>query len=135
MKYDEMMNKAIEMLKNDDELFCNMIDELDSYNGFADGFKCWEMYCLDDFYCNVSATKLLEDIDGNHFSTCDEYFCFTDNGLESVADKYERYLDNTTEEEVLDNVIENYSHLYFSDNDFKELIESIVNFEEDEEES
>lgn len=134
MKYDEMMNKAIEMLKNDDELFCNMVDELDSYNGFADGYKCWEMYCLDDFYYNVSATKLLEDIDGNHFSTCDEYFCFTYNGLESVADKYERYLDNTSEEEVLDNVIENYNHLFFYDNDFKELIESIANFEEDEEE-
>lgn len=38
MKYSKMVEMALEMLK-DDDLFVEMVNELDSWNGFTDGFR------------------------------------------------------------------------------------------------
>ena len=131
--YDELVKSAIEMLENDGELFVEMIDELDAWDGFADGYKVYSMDELDELFydCKVSEflSKLADDFDLN-----DDYFADTIYGLESIADKEDYYRDNFDCGDVLDNVISNYNHLYISDSDFDELIDAIVNYSEDDDE-
>ena len=127
--YDELINDAISMLDNDPDLFCNMVDELDSWNGFADGFRVFDMYMLDELYHGCPVSKLLNDINGNHFDLSDEYFVDTIWGLKSIADKFEEYYDNVDTGDLLDNIIDNYAHLDLSGTTFGELLDEIVNFE------
>ena len=127
-KYAELIDKAREMLEEDAELFCQMIDELDSWNGYADGFRVFDMYMLNDLYYGQPASKLLEDINGNHFDLSDEYFVDTIYGLRSIEDKYVEYSDNVDVGELLDNIIENYSNLDLDNTEFGELIGEIVNY-------
>ena len=129
---EDLRNEAIEMLENDDDLFCNMVEELDSWDGYADGYRAFCMDELDEEYYNCPASKIINDLTED-FSINDNYFYFSIYGLESCDDKAELYRDNTTEDEVLDAVLDNYLHLYFSDSDFKDLIEEIDNYDEDEE--
>lgn len=129
---EDLRNEAIEMLENDDELFCNMVEELDSWNGYADGYRAYEMGELDEQYYDCPASKIINDLTED-FSINDNYFYFSIYGLESCDDKSELYRDNTTEDEVLDAVLDYYPHLYFSDSDFKDLIEEIDNYDEDDE--
>ena len=130
---EDLRNEAIEMLENDDDLFCNMVEELDSWNGYADGYRAWEMCELDEQYYDCSASQIINDLTED-FSINDNYFYFSIYGLESCDDKAELYRDNTTEDEVLDAILDNYPHLYFSDTDFRDLIEEIDNYEEEDEE-
>ena len=105
MNYDELIKAAIAMLEDDADLFCELVDELDSYMGLADGFRVFGMYELNDLYYGRPATDLLNDIDGNHFNLSDEYFVDTIYGLRSTDDKYTEYRDNIDEGELQDNVI------------------------------
>ena len=123
--FGDKVKKALDMLKADDDLFTEMVDELDSWDGFADGFRAWEMCCLDDFYCGVKATKLLEDLTSD-FNISDDYFYFTIYGLESTNDKADLYRTHTDAGEVYDNIIKDYEHLNFYNADFAELIGEIV---------
>ena len=132
MKYEEMMNKALEMIQEDDELMMNLVDELDSWNGYADGFRAYDMSELDDFYCGVSATKLLEDLTAD-FNKYDDWFYFSIYGLESTDDKATLYRDHIDEGELLDEVLEHYNRLWIEDGDFRDLLESIANYTEDDE--
>ena len=130
---EDLRNEAIDMLENDDKLFCNMVDELDSYNGYADGYCCKDMGELNDYYCDCKASKIIEDLTED-FCINDDYFYFSIYGLESTDDKAGLYRDNTTTEEVLNAIIDYYPRLYFWDSEFKDLIEEIDNFDEDEDE-
>ncbi len=131
MKYEELINKAIEELKNDDDLFVDMVNELDSWNGFADGFRGFPMDELDELFYDCKVSDFLDKL-GSHFDHNDDYFIDTIYGLESTDDLAEHYRDNVDEGELLDNIIENENHLYFNDSDFEELIQEIVNYDEDE---
>ena len=132
MKYAELMKKALEMIKEDDEIMMNLVDELDSWNGYADGFRAYDMYELDDFYCGVSATKLLQDLTAD-FNKYEDWFYFSIYGLESTDDKAALYRDNIDEGELLDDVIGNFNHIWIPDGEFRDLLESIVNYTEDDE--
>lgn len=133
-KYDELIKKAIEELKNNDDLFVDMIDELDSWNGYADGFRAWDMCEIDDFYCNCKASKLLDDMTGD-FNKYDNYFYFSIYGLESTDNKVDLYRENVDEGELLDNIIDNACHLdFWNHKDFEELIDEIDNYMEEENE-
>ena len=128
-KYEEMVTRAIEMLDDDADLFCEMVDELDARNGFADGFRVYNMYELNDLYIDRPVSSLLEDIGGNHFDLSDEYFVDTIYGLRSIDDKYVEYSDNVTAAELFDNLLDNYNHLSIRDSEFAELMEEIYNYE------
>lgn len=130
---EELRQAAIEMLEEDDALFCECVEELDSWNGFADGYRCYDMSELEDLFYGVSIGEFLDRITDcfNHRET---YFYETIYGLESTDFKEDVYRDNTDEEEVLDNVIDYYNHLSISDSDFTDLVEEIINYEEDEDE-
>ena len=130
--YDELIKKALEELKNNDDLFVQMIEELDGWNGYADGYRAWPMEELDDFYCNCKASKLLSDLTKD-FNISDNYFYFSIYGLESTDDKTELYRDNVDEGELLDNILENSWKLdFWGQSDFKDLIEEIETAKEEE---
>ena len=40
---NELREQAISILDENDSLFCDMVDELDSWCGFADGYRCYSM--------------------------------------------------------------------------------------------
>ena len=121
--YNELMQKAIELIDNDDDLFCELVDELDSWNGFADGYRCWDMGELDEFYCDAPASKLINDITKD-FEIGDDYFYFSIWGLESTSDKAGLYRSNTDAEEILENVIEYRAHLDIPD-ELSDLLDEI----------
>lgn len=136
MKYDEMMTKALEMLQENDDLFVDCVNELDSWNGYADGFRGYPMYELNDLFYGVSVGDFLDKL-ASGFNHNDEYFIDSIYGLDSCNDLAEHYRDNVDEGELLDNIIDNYSNidLQWIDSEFDDLINDIVNYSEDEDEN
>lgn len=131
--YEELENEAIEMIEENDDLLIELVDELDSYMGYADGFRAFEMCELDEQYYDCPASKIIEDLTED-FNINDNYFYFSIYGLESCDDKAELYRDNTTAEEILRNVLDYSGRINIYDSDFEELIEQIENYDEDDEE-
>ena len=121
---EALRNKAEELIEEDDELFCHLVEELDNYNGFADGYRCFDMYELDDFYYNTPASKLLEDLTED-FHKGDEWFYFSIWGLESTNDRTGLYKDHTDAEEVLDNILNNLHGVYIDCEELEELLEAL----------
>lgn len=130
MKYDELIKSAIEMIDNDDELFCDLVNELDGYKGFADGFRCWDMSELDNYYYGSKASQLINDLTSD-FNINDSYFYFSIYGLESTDDMITLYRDNVNSGELLDNVINNYNRITIYCSDFDELMNEIIYYEEE----
>lgn len=124
-KSEILYNQALEELKNNDDLFVDMVNELDSWNGYADGFRAYDMSELDDLFYGCKLSEFLEKITSD-FDLRDNYFVDTIYGLESCDDIAEHYRNNVDEEELLDNIIDNENNIYFYDNDFKELIDNII---------
>ena len=127
--YSELIAQAIEELKNNDELFVDMVNELDSWNGFADGFRCYPMCELDDLFSGCSLADFLDKL-GENFNVRDEYMVDTIYGLESTDYPEDIYRDNVDEGELLDNIIEHVDDIYFNDNDFEELVRNIIEAKE-----
>ena len=132
--YKELINEAIETLKSDDDIFCQMIEDLDSWNGYADGFKCYEMWELDDLCSGMKISEFVDKLDD--FRAYDEYFYWSIYGIESTNDKTALYRENVDEGDLLDNIIEWESDLNFWGccEDFHSLILEIINCNEDEDE-
>lgn len=128
--YQEMVEKAISMLNNDDDLYCDMVDSLDSWDGYADGYRAYEMEELNDLCYGMTASELIHELTGD-FNINDNYFYWSIYGLESTDDKAELYRNNTSSGEVFDNILENYSHIYFYNKDFENLIKSIIEYREE----
>ena len=134
-KYDVLIQKAIEELKNNDDLFIDMIEELDSWNGYADGFRAWDMSEIDEFYCNCKASKLLDDMTRD-FNKYDNYFYFSIYGLESTDYKIDLYREHVDEGELLDNLIDNACYLdFWNHKEFAELLDEIEEARNEEEEA
>lgn len=129
---EELREQAIQELKDNDELFVACVNELDSWNGYADGFRAYPMYELDELHCGVSLHDFLYKLTSD-FDIRDEYFYYSIYGLESTDSIEELYRENVWESELLDNLIDNYSNLDINwiDSDFDELLESIVNYDQD----
>ena len=134
MTYSELIEKAISMLNSDGELFVDMVNELDSWNGFADGFRAYPMWELDELFGDCKVSDFLDKL-APGFNNHDEYMVDTIYGLDSTDDIEGLYRDNVYTGELLDNIIDNWNHLYFSDSDFENLINEIVNFSEDDTET
>ena len=135
-KSKTLYNQALEELKNNDDLFIDMVNELDSWNGYADGFRAYDMGELDELFYDCKLSEFLEKITSD-FDLRDNYFVDTIYGIESCDDIAEHYRNNVDAEELLDNIIDNENNIYFYDKDFEELIDNIIDArdEEDEEET
>lgn len=107
---DYVRDKALEILENDDDAFCEAVQELISWNGFIEE-ECFSMDMIDEICGNMKPSELIEQMTSD-FDPNDDYFYFSIYGLESTNDPSEIYRNNTTEEEVLDALEENYNNLY-----------------------
>lgn len=127
--YDDLMNEAKQALIDNDELFVACIDELDSWNGYADGFRCFDMCELNELFCDTKVGDFLDMITSS-FNHNDNYFFDSIYGLDSTDSKVELYRDNVWESELLDNIIENFDNIDIAwiDSDFSDLIESIIDY-------
>ena len=56
-------------------------------------------------------------------------------GLESTDSMTDIYRDNVDTGELLDEIIDKQNHIYFNDSEFEDLIDSIVNYSEDDDEA
>lgn len=131
MKYAELIEKAVKEIEENDDLLCELVDELDSWNGYADGFRAYDMYELDDLHCDMKLSEFLSRVTKD-FDLRDNFFYYSIYGLESTNDKALLYRDNTDCGEILDNVIEYRNHLYIIDKDFEELLDEIETAKEEE---
>lgn len=131
--YQQLISEALEILNNDDEIFCDMVNELDSWNGYADGFRCYYMEDLDELFCDCKVSEFLDKI-GRNFNHNDRFFVDTIYGLESTDSMADTYRDNVDTGELLDEIIDKQNHIYFNDSEFKDLIDSIVNYSDEEDE-
>lgn len=134
MNYEErkqyVYNEALEELKEDNDVFVVACEELDSWDGFLGDDRVYNMEDFDELMSGKSPLEIAQEIDGNNFSTSDDYFQFTIYGVESTDDKYDVYSSNYGAEEVLDELIDKYNHVSLYDNDrFEELVRIL--FEED----
>lgn len=134
MKKKELIEKAIELL-NDSDIFCQCVEELDSWNGFADGFRCYPMYELDDLFCDCKVSDFLQKVDTDNFNLSDDFFIDTIYGLQSTDDAYSTYMDYTDAGEVLDNLIDCYFDitLRWIDAELDEVVEQLAEADFEEE--
>ena len=125
-RYAELVQKAIEELENNDELFIGCVDELDSWDGFADGFRAFEMCELDELCSGMTVSEFVEKM--CNFDSRDDYFYFSIWGIETTDSKIDLYRENVEAGELLDNLIEDYSNIDIKwiDSDFDELISEII---------
>lgn len=124
---EELRIIAKEALQNDDDLFVSCVDELDSWNGYADGFRAYDMSELDDLHYGMKLSDFLDKLTGD-FNIRDNYFYYSIYGLESCDDKAELYRDHVDELELLDNLVYRYYDLDLKqiDPEFDEIIQAIA---------
>lgn len=127
--YEELKQDALQALKGNDDLFVSCVDELDAWNGYADGFRCYEMYMLNELFYDTKVSDFLDMITTD-FNHNDEYFYESIYGIESTDSKVDLYRENVWESELLDAIIDNIDNidLAWIDSDFAGLIESIAEY-------
>ena len=130
-RYEELINKALELLA-DDGTFVEAVNELDSWDGFADGYRAYDMSELDELTYGMTVSKFLEQLTGD-FNINDNYFFWSIYGIESCDDIAELYRSHTDAGEVLDNLVDNYTNVYFWSKELEEVVTEIAEYDEDEE--
>ena len=127
MDFDErkqyVYDKAKELLEDDEDVFVEACEELDNWNGFLGDIRCMEMDMIDEFFNKPS--DLLDQM--SDFNTSDSYFYFTIYGVCTTDDKHSVYSDDFSVEDVLDALIDNYSHVDLrEDNRLNELLDVLT---------
>jgi hypothetical protein len=128
MDFDErkqyVYDKAKELLEDDEDVFVEACEELDTWDGFLGDIRCEDMDMIDEFFNKPS--DLLDKMDD--FNSDDSYFYFTAYGYVSTTDnKYTVYSDDYSAEDVLDALIDNYSHVDLrEDNRLNELLDVLT---------
>ena len=147
MEKQTIINKIIELFKNDTELFENCIEELDSYNGYLGDDRYYNMDMLDEFYQGVEPTEILTrafygrddegwetDASGNKiygsFNPNRDYFYHNGYG-NLVSCNYKDYSDKL-DEYFIDELVENRSQLFaiYDNDELLELLDELENIEE-----
>ena len=111
MVYNEIIEKMVEILETNEETFVRCVEELDSWNGFADGFRCFPMDQLDDLFYNCKVSEFLDQLDLSNFDLSDAYIVDTIYGLQSTNDVAEVYYDNLIVGDVIDELISTYGNI------------------------
>lgn len=128
MDFDErkqyVYDKAIEVLESDEDAFVEACEELDNWDGFLGDIRCESMDMIDEFFERPS--DLLDKM--SDFDYSDEYFYFTIYGVCTTDDKHSVYSDDFSADDVLDALIDNYSHVDLRENgELNELLTILVN--------
>ncbi len=125
ISYDDLYQKAVEMLTEDTNLFNNMCEELDSWDGFLGDDRYYPMCDFDELLEGRSPLEIAGLVEGCDFNTGDDYFRFTIYGVESASEN--DYSSDYSAEDVLDKVIDYCGSLYFYDDDFKDIVWALDN--------
>ena len=130
MDYEERKNyvydTALNILENDDDAFLNACNALDSWNGFMNDSRYFPMWELDELLGEKKPSEVLNEIT-NDFDINDDYFYYSINGLESTNDIVDVYRNEHTDEEVLDELIDNSCIDIYGADSLLELIEILWN--------
>ena len=128
----KMIKEAlIEVLKADDDLFVQACEELDSWNGFLDDDRCYEMDMIDDILGDKKPSEMIKLLTNDFDSSC-EWFYFSIYGLESCDDKTAHYRDNYYESDVLESLINNYNNISAFDNMEFEAALELLSYDDEE---
>ena len=125
--YDTMLG----MIRTDSDLLVEICEELDSWNGFLGDDRCYNMCDIDDLLYGEKPSEIIDMITSDFDSSCD-YFYFSMYGLESCSDRADHYLDSFSDEEILDNYLNNACHCNLSNSDFEELAELYESYFDDD---
>ena len=125
--YDTMLG----MIRTDSDLLVEICEELDSWNGFLGDDRCYNMCDIDDLLYGKKPSEIIDMITSDFDSSCD-YFYFSMYGLESCSDRVDHYLDSFSDEEILDNYLNNACHCNLSNSDFEELAELYESYSDDD---
>ena len=118
--------KLQEFFKENLDEFISAIEELDSYNGYLDDNRLYEMEMLDEFYQGQSAIEILrrafyghDERDGekSEFNPNRKYFYFNGYGNLVSVDEYdeEEYYKDFLDDYAVEQIIENAENLNLSD--------------------
>jgi hypothetical protein len=116
--YDTMLG----MIRTDSDLLVEICEELDNWDGFLGDDRCYYMGDIDDILYGKKPSEIIDMITSDFDSSC-EYFYFSIYGLESCDDRADHYLDNFSDEDILDEYLKNGCHCNLSNGDFEELAE------------
>ena len=121
--FDELFDKAVQMLNDDEDLFNDMCEELDSWNGYLGDDRWIPMWEFNDIMNGVEPLDIAEKIWQEDFNPRDEYFKFTITGV--VSSDYRDYTDDYSAEDIIDELQSHYAHLWFNNDSLKAIIEAL----------
>lgn len=131
-KRDSMINDIIDYLKENEETFNDLIEELDSWNGYLGDDKYYPMYDINELLQGKNIEDIINMVFYGSVNPNDDYFKFNGYGNLETSDykDYSDYLDTY----FINEVIENYNHLYINDEELIKLIEKVIEYDEETEE-
>lgn len=128
--FEELFNKAVTMLKENDNLFVGMVESLDSENGYADGFRCYNMeYELDELCGDMTLSDFLDQITKD-FNHNDEWFYWSIYGLESTNDRVGLYRANVEESDLVESLIDNNAYFPYNAKELENIINELEELRE-----
>lgn len=129
MDFDErreyVRSKALDILANNDEAFCEAVEDLIFYNNFIEE-KCFPMEEIDEICYGMKPSEIINQMTSD-FDANDDYFYFSIWGLESTNDKAGLYRDKVDEDDVLDALEENYNQITLYNSELDELVKTLYN--------
>ena len=128
MGYDGRKNYVITTLKEyltaNDNAFVEAVNELIRYNGFIDT-EAFPMDMIDEICGSMKPSELINKMTSD-FDSNDNYFYFSIYGLESCNDIADLYRDETTVNEVVDELVDGCGYsISFNDCILSELMDVI----------
>lgn len=145
----ETINKILAYFRENEDVFNQCIEELDSYNGYLGDNRYYDMEMLNEFYIGVEPTEILArafygrdddtyttDASGNkiygEFNPNRDYFYYNGYGnlVSSDYKDYSVYLDDNTIQEMSD--CRNDIYCIDDDCDIAELFDELEQDEESE---
>ena len=129
---EEITREIIEYFKNNEEIFNDCIEELDSYNGYLGDNKYYLMEDLNEFYINLEPLEILnrayygrDDDTNGEFNPNREYFYYNGYGnlVSSDYKDYSLLLDNFAIEVMSEN--RDYIDSIDSNEDLQKLFDEL----------
>ena len=142
MNYD----KIISYFQENDDVFTETIEELDSWNGYLGDDRYYPMEEMNDLFCGQSVEWILcraffgydadswtTNRDGTKeygpFNPCRDYFSF--NGYGNFVSSDWRDYSDKLDDWFIDQLLEYRSHLYLND-EVVDLLDELENDDDDE---
>ena len=118
-----MKNKIKEMLKNDEYLTMDMVNQINCLNGSFETYVLYNMDDFDEMMKGYTPIELAQRIFFGDFNPNDDYFYFNSYAnLESIheyeiQDHFEMIID-----EIVDSMLYNYDDLYIDNEELDDLV-------------